>query len=44
VSGGDLKVGDKVTIEYRMTATSIDVKGAAGAKGDKTDKNAKPAK
>jgi hypothetical protein len=42
VSGGDLKVGDKVTIEYRMTATSIDVKGAAGAKDTKaTDKKAK---
>src|SRR5258707_13687169 len=28
---GDLKVGAKVTIEYRMTATSIDVKaGKAG--------------
>ncbi|MBW8877160.1 MAG: hypothetical protein JF614_19520 [Acidobacteria bacterium] len=24
---GDLKVGAKVTIEYRMTATSIEVKG-----------------
>ena len=23
---GDLKVGSKVTIEYRMTATSVDVK------------------
>jgi hypothetical protein len=26
---GDLKVGEKVTIEYRMTATSIEVKPAA---------------
>ncbi len=26
---GDLKVGEKVTIDYRMTATSIDVKPAA---------------
>ena len=25
---GDLKVGAKVTIEYRMTATSVDVKAA----------------
>ena len=25
---GDLKVGSKVTIEYRMTATSVDVKSA----------------
>lgn len=24
---GDLKVGSKVTIEYRMTATSIEAKG-----------------
>jgi len=29
---GDLKVGAKVTIEYRMTATSVDVK-ADGGKG-----------
>jgi hypothetical protein len=27
-----LKVGDKVTIEYRMSATSVDVKPAAAAK------------
>ena len=25
---GDLKVGSKVTIEYRMVATDVDVKGA----------------
>jgi hypothetical protein len=30
---GDLKVGSKVTIEYRMTATKVDVKEAAKAKG-----------
>jgi hypothetical protein len=29
---GDLKVGAKVTIEYRMSATSVDVKPAAAAK------------
>ncbi len=29
---GDLKVGAKVTIEYRMTATSVEVKPAAAAK------------
>jgi hypothetical protein len=29
---GDLKVGAKVTIEYRMTATSAEVKPAAAAK------------
>ncbi len=28
---GDLKVGSKVTIEYRMTATSVTVKEAAKA-------------
>jgi len=28
----DVKVGDKVTIEYRMTATTVEVKPAAGAK------------
>ena len=34
---GDLKVGSKVTIEYRMTATSVDVKAekAAAAKKKK---------
>ncbi len=30
---GDLKVGAKVTIEYRMTATTVDVKPAAAARG-----------
>ncbi len=30
---GDLKVGSKVTIEYRMTATSVDVKAEKGAAG-----------
>ena len=29
---GDLKVGSKVTIEYRMSATKVEVKGAAKAK------------
>ena len=29
---GDLKVGDKVTIEYRMTATAVDVKASAASK------------
>jgi hypothetical protein len=29
---GDLKVGQKVTIEYRMTATSVEVKPAAAKK------------
>lgn len=30
---GDVKVGTKVTIEYRMTATSVEAKEAKGAKG-----------
>ena len=29
---GDLKVGSRVTIEYRMTATSVDVKAEKAAK------------
>jgi len=32
---GDLKVGSKVTIEYKMTATSVDVKTDAKAKDTK---------
>jgi hypothetical protein len=32
---GDLKPGAKVTIEYRMTAASADVKGGGKAKGAK---------
>jgi hypothetical protein len=34
---GELKVGAKVTVEYRMTATTIEVKGGpkAAAKPDK---------
>jgi hypothetical protein len=43
---GDLKVGAKVTIEYRMTATSVEVKpgkgeakaAAAAAKPEKAEK------
>ncbi|PYQ35682.1 MAG: hypothetical protein DMF54_13565 [Acidobacteria bacterium] len=31
----NLKVGDKVTIEYRMTATSVEVKPAAASKKKK---------
>jgi len=31
VKGGDPKVGDKVMIEYRMSATSVEVKGGAKA-------------
>jgi len=31
---GDLKKGSKVTIQYKMTATSVDVKEAGKAKAD----------
>ena len=37
----DLKVGDKVTIHYTMTATTVEAKPAAGGKG--TAKGAKTA-
>ena len=30
---GDLKKGAKVTVEYKMTATSVEVKGEGKAKG-----------
>jgi hypothetical protein len=40
---GELKVGAKVTIEYRMTAATVEVKGGAGEKAP-ADKAAKPAK
>jgi hypothetical protein len=33
---GDLKVGSKVTIEYRMTATTVTVKPAAAAAAPKS--------
>ena len=29
---GDVKVGDKVTVTYKMTATSIEAKAAGGGK------------
>ncbi len=35
VSGGDPKKGDKVTIQYKMTATKIEVKPAKEAKAKK---------
>ena len=31
---GDLKKGSKVTIQYKMTATTVDVKDAGKAKAD----------
>jgi len=36
----DLKVGDKVTIEYRMNATSVEVKAAKSTKSTTTKKKA----
>jgi len=41
---GDLKKGSKVTIQYKMTASSVEVKDSGKAKGDaktKTDAKAK---
>lgn len=35
---GDLKVGSKVTVEYRMAATKVDVKEQAKAKETKKKK------
>src|SRR5689334_21966186 len=37
---GDLKVGDKVTITYTMTATAAEVKPAKAEKGAKKEKEA----
>lgn len=38
--GADVKKGDKVTVEYKMTATGIEVKGGK-AKGDEKGKDKK---
>jgi cytochrome c1 len=38
VSGGDPKKGDKVTIQYTMTATKIEVKPEKSAKTSKAKK------
>ena len=35
-TSGDVKEGDKVTVMYRMTATSIEAKGGAAKKGAKS--------
>lgn len=34
-TAGDLKVGQKVTVTYRMTATNIEAKAADAKKGEK---------
>ena len=39
---GDLKVGAKVTIEYRMIATTVEVKGDAGAAAKKPTRKSTP--
>ena len=41
-ASGELKVGDKVTVHYTMTATNIEVKPAKAEKGGKKEA-AKPA-
>ena len=41
---GDLKVGAKVTVHYKMIATSVEAKGDAAAKTDSKEKPAKTAK
>src|SRR5437879_3272697 len=35
---GDVKVGDKVTVHYTMTAKDVEVKAAKGEKGAKKEK------
>src|SRR4051795_9422887 len=40
---GDLKVGDKVTITYTMTAKEVEVKAAKTEKADKAKKDDKAA-
>jgi ribosomal 50S subunit-recycling heat shock protein len=40
---GDLKVGDKVTITYTMTAKQVEVKAAKTDKADKSKKDDKAA-
>jgi ribosomal 50S subunit-recycling heat shock protein len=45
-SSGEMKVGDKVTVHYTMTATNIEVKAAKPGKGKKEESEtaASPAK
>jgi hypothetical protein len=37
-TSGDVKVGDKATVHYKMTATDVEVKAAKGEKGAKKEK------
>jgi FKBP-type peptidyl-prolyl cis-trans isomerase (trigger factor) len=39
---GDVKVGDKVTIDYTMTAKDVEVKAAKGTKKEKISPTASP--
>ncbi len=41
---GDLKAGGKATVEYRMTATTAEAKGAKAEKAAKPEKKAAGAK
>ena len=36
-ASGEMKVGDKVTVHYTMTATNIEVKAAKAEKGGKKE-------
>ena len=40
-ASGEMKVGDKVTVHYTMTATSIEAKAAKGEKGAKKEEKKK---
>ncbi|MDQ2824595.1 MAG: hypothetical protein M3R29_04020 [Verrucomicrobiota bacterium] len=42
-AGGEMKVGDKVTVHYTMSATNIEAKAAKADKGAKKDAAASPA-
>src|SRR5437016_12346644 len=39
---GDVKVGDKVTVSYTMTAKHVEVKAGKGTKKEKTSPTASP--
>lgn len=41
---GDLKVGEKVTVTYTMSATDVEVKAAKGAKKEGASPTASPKK
>ncbi len=41
---GDLKVGEKVTVTYTMSATDVEVKAAKGAKKESASPSASPKK